>query len=192
MRHGLCRGEQGRLRERVGEELRVQLPDALVDDVDDGAVLVLGQLPGEVTGQEGGRAQVDGEVPLPKVGPNASDLVGLEKRGVVDEQRHGAERRASLAEKTLDRGEVGKVRLHDRSAPASLLNGGLHLLRVGAGAAVVNGDGVALVGEAERDGAADPFRRAGDEGRMPHGTYRVSAKAGTRRSKSSSQLTSFG
>ena len=65
LRHGAGRGEEGRLRQRVGEELGRELQDPLIDDVDDRAGAFVRQEPCEVAGQEGGCAQVDGEMPVP-------------------------------------------------------------------------------------------------------------------------------
>ena len=82
---------------------------------------------------------------------------------VVDEDLDRAAGRLDLAERRVDRRRVGDVGAHEQRLAARGLDDPLGLLGAGVVAAVPARDPPALGRELDRDRAADPLRRAGDE-----------------------------
>ena len=64
------------------------------------------------------RAQIDGELAVEARGIERADLVRLEARGVVDQQRQRPERAGGRRDESGDRRVIAEVRAHHGGAPA--------------------------------------------------------------------------
>ena len=95
-----------------------RLEHALIEDVDDRGVDARRRLRGERFAEEQRRAQVDGELAIEARNVERADLVLLEARRVVDQQRQRTDLRIRRRQKPGDRGVIGKIRPHHRGAPA--------------------------------------------------------------------------
>src|SRR5258707_4314157 len=99
--HARRQGERERLRQapqrdladRVRGEVRRQVPDPLIQQVDDIGLEVAGQARGQRLHEHDRRAQIGLEMGVPARAGRARNLVALEARGVVDQAGDRAERR---------------------------------------------------------------------------------------------------
>lgn len=80
-----------RLGDRVGEEIRGQVPNPLIDDVDDVALATRWQTYGHCLSEEHGCLEIDAEMQIPRSIIEALDGVGQKFRSVIDEHRRRAE-----------------------------------------------------------------------------------------------------
>ena len=117
-----------------------------------------------MTRPEVGPAQVDLERQVEVLLRRLEEVDLRPQRGAVREQRRRPERAGRLVAGALDRGHVALVGGdHDRAPPA-----GAHVLgrafALGARAVHVDDDVAPRVGQLERDGPAEAFGGAGDEG----------------------------
>ena len=129
------------------------------------------------------------------------DGIGLELRGVVDEKRHRPERRLRRPDETADGLGVREIGVNHGCASARRPNGGGEFLSGITRPMAVDCDRISSAAQALGDDPSDALRGARDErdlsGTCRHAgprydVNRVSAKAGTRASKSASQATSLG
>jgi hypothetical protein len=91
------------------------------------------------------------------------DLVCLECRRVVDEERDRAERRARPVENGSERAEIGQVRFDHFSLPPFCSHRLFERVRLLARPVAVDRHGVALLREARHDGAPDPSGASGHQ-----------------------------
>jgi hypothetical protein len=114
-------------------------------------------------------AHVDGHRAVEGLGgelfePAHDELSGVEHEPVqCRRDGEGLEAGAHVVEEAPRRVGRGEVRADGERATAAGLDGRHDLARRGVAVAVVHGDGRAAGAERERDRAADPARRAGDE-----------------------------
>ena len=120
--HGARGREEGRLRQRVGEELGRELQDPLIDDVDDRAGEFVRQEPCEVAGT--GRRVRAGSPQ--NVGPTAPHRRSRRRRlklgGVVDEEGHRSEGLAGALHQSGHGGRVREVGLEHGGPPSPRLD----------------------------------------------------------------------
>jgi hypothetical protein len=133
---------------------------------DDGAFLALRQGGSKCLDEKDRRAEIDRHLPIEGRRGEAADMVFLEDRGIVDEERGYAQPRRVL-DQAGNRGEVGKVGLDDDRRPAGLGDHGGQRLGLFLRCVAVDGDRPAMLGEILDDGAADAARAAGDKGDFP-------------------------
>ena len=162
---------QAGLRRRVGEELRVQLPHALVDDRDDVAFLARRQLPGEglATGRRAPADWCRGARPSSPcvMDPTSS---GSNSEALLMRQVRPPRPVRGLRDQPVRHIVMGEVAAHDDGALADVADEARHLLGLGDRGVAVDGDVPAVLGEVERQPAPDALGGTGDENGFLHGS----------------------
>ena len=90
--------------------------------------------------------------------------IGLEDRGIVDEQGQRAEKGGGAGDQRGALGTPGEVGLENFGVAALAADAGTHRPGPGGVGAIVNDDGISFHGQREGDGRADAVPGAGDEG----------------------------
>ena len=171
-RHGLGQRPQPGLAQRVGDEMRREVPHPLVEDVDDRAVAVRRKPAREFLHQHEGRAQIglDDGGPSSRASPSsASSRSNTE--ALLTRQPSGPsarDRRAAPAPPSPPRRARSAASATARPPPCSDL-ADQRLGRL-ARAMVMHRHRPAVGRERQRDGAADALRAAGDERGARDGT----------------------
>ena len=158
-----------RLAEGVGHEVRREVPDALVDQIDDTALRRTGQRRREPLGEHEGRAQVDRHVALPARPVRALQVVIIEEGGVVDEAADGPEGLCRPRHQGLDLGFLGEIRPERHGAAAAALDACDDAAGSIARVPMMHRDRPPFARQPLRDGAADAQRGAGHQSRPRHG-----------------------
>ena len=129
------------------------------------------RLRGERLAEKQRRAQIDRHLPVEARRVERADLVRLEARGVVDQQRERPERGGRRADKSGDRRMIREVRLHDAGAPAGAHDVVAQRLGLPHRALRMDRDRVSGRVQRERDRAADAARPSGHQcGSVRHST----------------------
>ena len=137
---------------------------ALVDDVDDIARCAGWKLGGKVAGEEDWRFGMDGEVCVPQGLVDIAGAVGLEGRGIVDQDGQRTESGGGPGNEGAALGAFGEIGLDQVGAAALAADGVAHgASTIGIGA-IVDDDGMAGIGQSQGNGSADTVAGAGDEG----------------------------
>ena len=163
-RHRLGQRPQPGLGDGVGDEVRRDRPDPLVQHVDHHALGVGRQRAGEVLHQHEGRAQAGLDMRVPGGAGGVMPFVALERAGVVDQHADRAERSGGFAARAP--GWRFRCRGRRCSSAGAAANAADRRAGRHGGVAVgmaMQGDIKAGIRERERDGAADALCRAGDQ-----------------------------
>ena len=115
--------------------------------------------------QHEGRPQVRLDVRVPARAGDRVPFVALEGAGVVDQDADGPERRLRFRQQSRDRGFVGEVGLQDGGPAARVADLARQRVRLLPALMAMEADREAGAGQGQADGAADPARAAGDQGR---------------------------
>ena len=90
-----------RLADRVGHEIRRQIPHPLIEQVDHDAAGIGGQQRREILDQHERRPQIDRQMRVPALARRGRDRIVLENRGVVDQHADRPERRRRVRQQAL-------------------------------------------------------------------------------------------
>ena len=157
--------DSGGLGQRIGQEVRIQVEELLVQQVDDDALnRCRRQLADQGLGQQQRCHQVGHQVLLQALGRERADVVVFKARGAVDQPGDGAQRIRQAGHQRLALAGIVQVGLEHHGPAAQSLNVRHSLFGLGHGIAAMHADVPAILRQGQGNGTAQPLARPGDEG----------------------------
>jgi SAM-dependent MidA family methyltransferase len=161
------RALQRGFRQGVGQEIRVQVEQFLIQQIDHHRLRTIGRCGMQRLRQQQRRGQVDAHVRIQRGGAEGGGAVLLEQRGVVDDAADRSQ--GSRTAQQVGNGigvRIGQIALQRQRAPSQAqgFDFGGGGLRFPFGRMVVQRDVPALPRQGERDHAADALGGAGHQG----------------------------
>ena len=162
-RQALRQRPKPRLGHGVGNKMRRQRPDPLIQHIHDQALRRFRQRLGEILRQHKGGAQIGFHMPIPGFARRVLPFIAFEGGGVVDQHTERPQRLGGVRDQLRDFRFLAEFCLQRNGAAAKGADiGGRCLGGIGAGG-VVDGDIKAGFGKRKRHGAAKPLASARDQ-----------------------------